>query len=1177
MDDQFRTVLQRIREEEGNRILEQPDRLRLLLLREEAASPDDVDATVRLIETVGIAPVLGERTLSQAEIDEAAAQSGLSAREIADRLPEGGGRSADASLPPWAAAFGYRGASSGGDASGEREADASRRERNLELLGLVGQRRRAFLSGADAEAPAEAEPPAEARPPVAEEPPSPEAREEPAARSGGLAAGLADLLGAPAGAPLEEPSRGEEGGVAPEETEAVVPPAETAAPSGAPEEQEEPRGAPEAPAETAPPETPPEPAEEAPKPPKAEEAEEEPPSAEPGPEEAPQATEEPPAEPEEPEPAGGEPRPVSGEAEPRGEQHPGEGLESAEHEALTPPQEEKQRAAAPALAEWLHAWAGIRRRRILPIAMAVLAVAIAAAAAVGFWYYTHRASYLAESGVEHYHDGEYRRAIDKLDRATDKDPSLQEAFYLLGESYLMVGSPDRAVPAFRGSIRIASNDAMAYNGLGQALLQRGDLEAARNAFREALDRVPILREAMLGLGECYLRLGEPAEARDVLLNALDESGADPVLAERLGQAYLALEQPGKAERHFSRALSMEEGREQALLGLDRARAMKTRLARERRMRELVEAGRRALEAGNAEAAGRHFDEALALDPDSAAALRGRAESYLRMGRPAEAVVLYERLTERFPDDRELAGALAEARQRAERKRIERSAQGLAARGRKAADDGRYAEAREAFRASIEKEPTLPAYLGLIDTLRQLEEYRKAEALCDEAAERFPGGTAGERIRERRVAVQQARERAEERRLQARAERKAESGDYLEAVELYRRLAERNPGDVGTLRKLASLYQRLGNEEEAARVYARAGLQPPGEETARERPAPVTPEPRKDRAEDLLGQGKRLAEAGKLYEAYNRLERAAELEPDNLEVQRAYADACCDLAFYDRAEAAYERMLAQTPGDSRIRNNLGFAEARREAYAEAAERFRGILQSEPANGQAMANLGYALYRDGRYREAAQTFGDLVRTPKVVYPDGFRDLGPLYTPLRGAREAGLPRATLERIYRAFLPRITGPGSGESGSDAAGEALLETPEIGDRALELQALAEAAYVSPVGAAAYANGAVAIATAQAEEGTEEASAVLGVRPLEAFAHFALAHARLSAGDPQGARQAVLKGLQRQPKSSTGYTLLGYVAERRGETDLARESFHMALWLDPDNMEARRAARAKGL
>ncbi|HUA80593.1 MAG TPA: tetratricopeptide repeat protein [Dyella sp.] len=146
-----------------------------------------------------------------------------------------------------------------------------------------------------------------------------------------------------------------------------------------------------------------------------------------------------------------------------------------------------------------------------------------------------------------------------------------------------------------------------------------------------------------------------------------------------------------------------------------------------------------------------------------------------------------------------------------------------------------------------------------------------------------------------------------------------------------------PTDIAaTLRKLSELLQR-NNNEEAAHFAA----------TAR-RQFPVS-------AELIRLHGMALMRLGQRREAQVAMNRAAELAPDNVELQCNLAS----LAMADgRVGAAIERMhraLAKTPGHPALLQTLGGAYMSAGHRAQARDAFAAALQSAPQHPALRLNL------------------------------------------------------------------------------------------------------------------------------------------------------------------------------------------------------------------------------
>lgn len=91
------------------------------------------------------------------------------------------------------------------------------------------------------------------------------------------------------------------------------------------------------------------------------------------------------------------------------------------------------------------------------------------------------------------------------------------------------------------------------------------------------------------------------------------------------------------------------------------------------------------------------------------------------------------------------------------------------------------------------------------------------------------------------------------------------------------------------------------------------------------------------------------------EAEQRAQEVLRLDADNYLATRRLALALNNLGRFDRAQEAYERVLAQYPGDLEMLTGVGWCELQRGHRPAAATAFRAVLAVSPDDAGAAAGL------------------------------------------------------------------------------------------------------------------------------------------------------------------------------------------------------------------------------
>jgi tetratricopeptide (TPR) repeat protein len=229
-------------------------------------------------------------------------------------------------------------------------------------------------------------------------------------------------------------------------------------------------------------------------------------------------------------------------------------------------------------------------------------------------------------------EGAERVLRERLEAVPD-DSAAAEA---LLNQYLQSGKASKAQD-LAARIKTARPDAaLGHHLAGVAWQAAGDLERAATEFEAVIARQPKAIDALSRLIALRLRQKQPERARQTLDGLLAQDGAHVVARNLIGEVHLAEGQTAAAATEFSAAIALRPDWDVPHRNLALARAADGDIA----------GARQALAAGTA-ACG----ESLQL-------LLGRARLARGAGAYDEAIDVYSRLLERFPDATAFANDLA---------------------------------------------------------------------------------------------------------------------------------------------------------------------------------------------------------------------------------------------------------------------------------------------------------------------------------------------------------------------------------------------------------------------------------------------------------------------------------------------------------------------------------------
>lgn len=241
---------------------------------------------------------------------------------------------------------------------------------------------------------------------------------------------------------------------------------------------------------------------------------------------------------------------------------------------------------------------------------------------------------------------DYKRVLGDLqasqaayERVLRADSSNPEAFYGLGELYLIAPKPEAARKAFAAALANAPD-------WPEASFELGKLESPPRAIellRAALAARPNWTDAKLALGAALLENGETAAAESLFREVLKASPKQPLAHARLGMALAAKRDFKNAESELKQGLAGLPNDADAALALARVYAQTERnedafeayrnaaSLEKTGSRALLEAGEFAMKLGRNTLAQAYLEKAVERTPRSAVAQARYADVLLARG------------------------------------------------------------------------------------------------------------------------------------------------------------------------------------------------------------------------------------------------------------------------------------------------------------------------------------------------------------------------------------------------------------------------------------------------------------------------------------------------------------------------------------------------------------------
>jgi len=152
---------------------------------------------------------------------------------------------------------------------------------------------------------------------------------------------------------------------------------------------------------------------------------------------------------------------------------------------------------------------------------------------------------------------EMDKAENKIKDVLNKDPSVLEARYILGNIYDKQKEYDKAIEEFKKALAVEPEYSEAIFGLAAAFKKKGKIEEAIIGFKRLIELDPKDTKPLLHLADIYLNKEELDEALRYLKSGTEINPEAPIFHNQLGAAYIQKKMYDEAEKEIKIALSIE--------------------------------------------------------------------------------------------------------------------------------------------------------------------------------------------------------------------------------------------------------------------------------------------------------------------------------------------------------------------------------------------------------------------------------------------------------------------------------------------------------------------------------------------------------------------------------------------------------------------------------------------
>jgi arylsulfatase A-like enzyme/Tfp pilus assembly protein PilF len=160
-------------------------------------------------------------------------------------------------------------------------------------------------------------------------------------------------------------------------------------------------------------------------------------------------------------------------------------------------------------------------------------------------------------------EGRIDQAIAKVQKALAADPSIIEAYNMLGNLNVKAHRPSEAAASYKKALEMDPEDQAAVFGLALLYKDQGRLDEALTGFERAKSMDPRNTRVLWQLADVRMRQGGFDKAETLLREGLAQKADRPTFLLKLGECHLELKRYGEAEAEFREALKGRKDLENA--------------------------------------------------------------------------------------------------------------------------------------------------------------------------------------------------------------------------------------------------------------------------------------------------------------------------------------------------------------------------------------------------------------------------------------------------------------------------------------------------------------------------------------------------------------------------------------------------------------------------------------
>jgi tetratricopeptide (TPR) repeat protein len=558
---------------------------------------------------------------------------------------------------------------------------------------------------------------------------------------------------------------------------------------------------------------------------------------------------------------------------------------------------------------------------------------------------------------------EFKRAEEQARSVLSREPDNVDAHTLLGTVYAIQNDLPASLTEMKTALELAPGRSESYLRLASIQANAKQLAEAEENFKKAIQLDPKSVPVLLGLGDFYLRQQRWLDAEQQYRRAIELEPKSRAPRTALARLYFAQGQKAQAEQVLAEAKKAlpSSSENYRILGdfyfetrqFDKALAEYASLSQEHPKDLVVKKNyiQLLLLGDRLDEAAKWNEQILKADAKDADALIYKGQILNRQQRANDAIPVLQAALKTAPDN----------------------AVGHYNLGIAFGQVGNMAQAESQWREAVRIRPNMVAAQQELAELAlrkgDLETLDKSAEQLIAAEPSSPSGyifravariarkdlTGGEADLKKAVEVAPQSPKG----YAALGKLRASQKRFSEAEKLYEQALDRDPNYFDAMQGLLSIYMQ---QKEPAKALARLNAQ-----------IAKTP----SNSAYYLLQGRVLIDTNDLENAEAALQKAAELNKNDLNTLLLLAQVQTRRGSVEKAIASYEHSIQINPRDVRSYVLLGTLEESRGNWQKAQVLYQKALQAEPDYPVAANNLAYLLLEHGGNPDVALSYAQVAR--------------------------------------------------------------------------------------------------------------------------------------------------------------------------------------------------------